>query len=193
MRIIMVKPFEIKVENQIIHKQKVAVILLNYNGWKDTIECLNSLDKIQGILITTIVVDNASPHQSNVLVNEVKRRAGQFIQASHNGGFAFGNNLAIRWALNEGFNFILLLNNDTEVQPDFLEIMINNLEENSEVGVLGSRILFYDEPDKVWFNGARINWWKGTGAHYDVGELTSNVDYREVNDYITGLCVVGEG
>lgn len=168
---------------------KITIILLNYNGWQDTLDCLDSLDSIKQPHCSTIVVDNASPMRPRDMETEVIRRAGHFIQAPCNGGFAYGNNFGIRWALDQGANYILLLNNDTEVKPDFLGKMLERMEQKPDVGVLGSRILYYDEPDKVWFNGARINWWKGTGVHYDVGKLSSEVDYREANEYITG-CVL---
>lgn len=59
---------------------------------------------------------------------------------------------------------ILLLNNDTVVEPDFLTKMLTRMENRPEVGIMGCRILYFSEPNRVWFNGAKINWWKGTGA-----------------------------
>jgi GT2 family glycosyltransferase len=175
-----------------VHKnikwEKVAVVLLNYDGWQDTLECLNSLDKIIGNLITTIVVDNDSPSKPADILNEVRSHVDHFIQAPRNGGFAYGNNLGIRWALENGYQYILLLNNDTVVEQDFLEKMLNKFKDEPNLGVLGCRILNYYKPERVWFNGAKINWWKGIGQHYDFGKGLDMVCYHEKNDYISG-CV----
>ena len=98
---------------------KIAIILLNWSGKKDTLECLASLQKVQYPNFQPIIVDNGSSDDSI----STFRKAYPHIPILENGknlGFAGGNNVGIEWALRHHAEWILLLNNDTIVDPDFL-------------------------------------------------------------------------
>ena len=143
-------------------KKKVAIVVLNYLNYEDTIECLHSLDSVDYANVETIVVDNASNneslqriHQSLVarnvshgLISEGDiMHCGQvphttiLVQASHNRGYACGNNLGIRVALARKAEYVLVLNNDTVVERGFLEPLVNYAEAHDKVGAVGPRIL----------------------------------------------------
>jgi GT2 family glycosyltransferase len=140
---------------------KVSIIILNWNGLEDTGECLDSLKKITYTNYEVLVVDNASAGDD---VKVLRDRFGDYvriIENNRNYGFAEGNNIGMRYVLNRGTDYVLLLNNDTTVAPDFLSEMIQVGESDEEIGVLGPKIYLYDEPNVIWEAGGRINWWLG--------------------------------
>jgi len=119
---------------------KVAIIILNWNGWRDTRECLKSLQRITYPNYRVIVVDNGSTDGSG---DRLRVEFGQhtFIMTNENLGFAGGNNMGIKYALSEGFSYILILNNDTQVLDGrFLHEMVKYAEDNLEVGIIGPTV-----------------------------------------------------
>lgn len=99
-----------------------VIILLNYNGEKDTIECLNSLKRITYENYLVLVVDNHSSNQSVQALRDCQADLGfEMLEANENNGFSAGNNIGIKFALEHQADYIVLLNNDTLVEPDFLE------------------------------------------------------------------------
>ncbi len=103
---------------------RVAIILLNYNGLKDTSECLESLKKINYDNYEVIVVDNASKNNEADILERNFKNFAKIIKSKENTGFAEGNNIGIRYAIKNNDDYILILNNDTIVQPEFLKNMI---------------------------------------------------------------------
>lgn len=194
---------------------KVAIIILNWNGWEDTIECLESIYQIAYPLYDIILVDNGSKDNS---IQKIKDYAegkikveSQFfdyspdnkplylkeftkneldasvsikktidslapsknliiIKNDNNYGFAEGNNIGIRFALNNlNPDYILLLNNDTVVDPYFLKELITVAESDSLIGILGPTVYEYKSPQVIQSAGAKIYWNKG-----EVINLTPN-------------------
>lgn len=120
---------------------KVAIIVLNYNGWRDTIECLESLQRITYPNYQIIVVDNGSTDDSVMQIRE-KFSHLALIETGSNLGYAGGNNIGINYALKKGAKYILIVNNDTEViEPDFLKQMVEVMESDYKIGVLGPKVL----------------------------------------------------
>ncbi|MEI6104898.1 MAG: glycosyltransferase family 2 protein [Methanothrix sp.] len=188
-------------------KPRVGIIILNWNGWEDTIECLESLYQITYPNYEVIVVDNGSKDNSIEMIRkyceggmivesnfisfnrenkpisideytkdemEIKsditdiisedlppNRRLIIIKNKKNYGFAQGNNIGIEFALNNGTEYIFILNNDTIVAHDFLDILVDAIENDMEVGIAGSTCYYYDKPDMIWAKGTKINWWTG--------------------------------
>ncbi len=120
---------------------KVAIIVLNWNGWADTIECLESLRRITYPNYQIVVVDNSSTDDS---VEQIKGKFSHLtlIETSSNLGYAGGNNVGIKYALENRAKYILIVNNDTEVvRPEFLRQMIELMQLGHNIGVLGPKIL----------------------------------------------------
>lgn len=149
---------------------KVAIIVLNYNGTADTLECLRSLAHCAYRNKMTIVVDNASADGA-ALEHAVKAEfpGVHFLPQNENAGFSGGNNAGIRHALEHESDFVLLLNNDTTVDPRFIDEMISVAKTETGVGIVGAKIYFHAEPDRIWFNGAKFLWTDG-GKHFQYGE-----------------------
>ena len=161
---------------QIIEKQDgnnkpgVAIILVNYNGFKDTVECVESIRKIDYPNYRIVVVDNGSdeaPDKDQILYLQ---EYTHYISIENNLGFSGGNNVGIRWALQKGYPYILLLNNDTTVSPQLLDILVRAAEEKEKVGIIGGKILFYQSPNRIWFGGGVLNTKYGHGSHEDYGQ-----------------------
>jgi len=216
---------------------RVAVVILNWNGWRDTIECLESLGRISYDPFVIIVVDNGSTDESiqklrdyckgqvevqsrfpNLLgVSESKQMVEYtraeteqcsesglptlgsrsnglivLIRNERNFGFAEGSNIGIRFALSTiDPSYILLLNNDTVVDPAFLTQMVRVGESNSRIGIVGPKILYYDfrgESDVIWYAGGRIDVWREwVFQHIGVGERDQGqFDAQAETEWCTG-------
>ncbi|MBQ3969989.1 MAG: glycosyltransferase family 2 protein [Clostridia bacterium] len=135
----------------------VAIVLVNYNGYDDTVECVKSLLNISYDNYTIFLVDNASTEEKKISNNEFLTENTRLIQSDVNLGFSGGNNIAVREALREAFDYILLLNNDTTVEPDFLTELVATAENNRNAGIVTGKIYYYFERDSVWSAGGTYN------------------------------------
>ena len=130
----------------------VYIIVLNWNGWQDTIECIESCLKLTYPRYRILIVDNGSTDDSEFKLRQ--RFSGiDILQAGKNLGFAGGNNVGIRHALEQGAEYIWMLNNDTVVEPDSLSELVKVAEIDERTGIVGSKIYYYNEPQKIWFAG----------------------------------------
>ena len=145
--------------------KKVFIILVNYNGVTDTLECIKSLESIYYNNYEIVVVDNDSTDNSLDILKEKIGYKHHVISSNKNGGFAFGNNIGIRYALEKGADYVLLINNDTTVEPDFLDELVNSMEKNDGCGITTGLILNYYDKNLVWYAGGEINWNRFYGYH----------------------------
>jgi GT2 family glycosyltransferase len=168
----------------------VFIIILNWNGKKDTIECLHSLEKVTYPNKKIIVVDNASSDGS---VEEIQRLFSEVevIVNDTNLRFAGGNNVGIKRAIEQGAEYILLLNNDTIVEIDFLSRLVEEAQKNEKIGMVGPKIYYYSDPKRLWYAGGKIILWKGLIAHIGVHEIDEG-QYDSIKEtaYITGCCIL---
>jgi len=138
---------------------KISIITVNYNGLKYTRDFLASLQNISYPNVEIFVVDNASTES----ISPLKAAFPQviFIESKENLGFAGGNNLAIQQATGK---YYFLLNNDTEVAPDFLEPLVQLMESNPAIGICSSKLVYYSNPELLQFAGSKgINPYTGRG------------------------------
>jgi len=117
----------------------VAIIVLNWNGRDDTIACMYSLQKLTYKRYQLIVVDNGSSDDS-VSAIRAEFPSVHVIETGANLGFAEGNNVGIRHALDQGANYVLLLNNDTEVDEHLVDALVDAAESNADGGIFGPKI-----------------------------------------------------
>ncbi len=177
---------------------KVSIIILNWNGLSDTIECLNSLKELTYPSYEVVVVDNGSQGDD---AKALKERFGCSIHLlcnDRNYGFAGGNNIGIRFAQdNLNPDYFLLLNNDTVVEPNFLDEMVKVADADPKIGVAGAKIYSYHEPDYLQFVWGEFEPWKGH-AKMVPPALSSKVRKRELDkgqydvvrevDWVSGCC-----
>lgn len=164
----------------------VAIILVNWNGLMVTKQCLDTLRSIQYRSFQVIVVDNASSDGSaDILRNEYPEVV--VISAGSNLGFAGGNNLGFRYAFQYKFSYILMLNNDTIVEADFLDHLVSYMDTHPEVGAIQPRIHFEHDRSLIWNGGSKHAVWPGFLYTEDVHRKPSKsaLQLKKV-DWITG-------
>ena len=124
---------------------KVSIIILNWNNYEDTKECLLSLDKITYPNYEVIVVDNGSIDGSTLKIQK-EFPQHKYIYNNDNLGFTEGNNIGMEYAMKKGTDFVLVLNNDITVENGFLESLVDIALKNPDAGIVGPAVYFYHEP-----------------------------------------------
>ena len=155
-----------------------------------TISCLASISRLSYPNYQVIVVDNGS-EDATLTAIQSEFPDVMTVENGENLGFAEGNNRGIRLALEEGADYVMLLNNDTEVRSDMLTHLIGFAESDSDIGVVGPLIHYFDPPKAVWSAGSMIDW--TTGELSDLagnGLATGRAEAYPV-DYVSGcaLCI----
>ena len=162
---------------------KVFAIVLNYNGNDVLPLCLDSLYRSEYPNLEIVVVDNASKDGS---LEDARKRFSRFhfIKNSKNIGFAAGNNVAIRFALEKMADYVFLLNNDATVDPDTIGKMVEEAEKDPSAGIFSPLIL---SPDgNVWFSGGKILWLKMKTVHMPLSES----NYSNRTDCVSGCAML---
>jgi len=166
----------------------VSIITVNYDQPEITCDLIESLKKITYPSIEIIVVDNGSPTRDPSIIQD-RYPFIRFIKSEQNLGFAGGNNLGIRVANGK---YLLLINNDTEVDPGFLEPLVKKLEENPGVGVVSPKIRYFYYPEMIQFAGfTTIN--PFTIRHFSIGfnEVDKGqYDHDSVTNYAFGAAMM---
>ena len=137
-------------------RRHVAVVVLTRDGRDDTLACLRSLETVDWEPLTTVVVDNGSTDGTVDAVRERFPRA-DVVATGENLGFAAGNNAGIERALELGADDVMLLNNDTEVDPGLVRALEDELAARPDTGALCPLITYAEPPDLVWYAGARFD------------------------------------
>ena len=175
--------------DNLINTPKIAVIILNWNGKYDTCECIESVQKLDYQRYKIIVVDNGSEDDS---VQYLKQKYPDIliVENGANLGYAEGNNRAIEYAIEQNFDYILLLNNDAVVDQQILNSFINVSKAHPNAGIFGAKIYYLNEPQKIWFAGGKILPDLIT-AHEGLGEIDDGVSWEEVRpiDYACGCAL----
>ncbi|MFA7169652.1 MAG: glycosyltransferase family 2 protein [Candidatus Paceibacterota bacterium] len=171
-------------------QKKVYLIVLNWNGKEDTLECLESLRSTNYDNYQTVLIDNGSEDDSVVAVRE-KFPEVEIVETGKNLGFAGGNNVGIEYAIKQGAEYVFLINNDTTVHPDYLKELVEVGESDPKIGAVGSKIYYHSEPERIWFAGGKINWLRNKGEHIGLDEIDKG-QYDEIKEvgYLTGCALL---
>lgn len=141
----------------------VSIIVLNWNGKSDTLECLDSLRRDLYPNKKILVVDNGSTDDSVARIKESFPEI-EIIETGENLGFTGGNNVGIEHCLSS-CDYVYLLNNDTVSEPEALSELVEAAQSAPEFGVLTPLIFYYDRPDEPWFCGSSLRLDKGIAVH----------------------------
>lgn len=160
---------------------KIAIVILNWNQIEETIECLNSVTAIRFPNYEIILVDNGSTETFPVNFLESYPHVS-LLQNGKNLGFAEGNNRGIAYALERGAEYVLILNNDTRVDPDILHALMEAAHLHPEAGVFGAKIYYYDEPTTLWYAGGEVDSKKGRCYHVGCTDSDLEKKWEEVRD-----------
>ena len=165
----------------------VSIITVTYNHPEVTVDLLESLRNCTYPNKEVIVVDNASQDNPAIITSSFPEVI--FIQNEKNLGFAGGNNVGVRLAKGK---YILFINNDTVVSPDFLEPLVSKCENNATVGAVSPKIKFYFQPDTIQFSGqAPINPYTMRSSGYGYGSVDrGQFDYDSVTNFVHGAAML---
>ncbi|MCI0398881.1 MAG: glycosyltransferase family 2 protein [Chloroflexi bacterium] len=135
----------------------VYIVILTWNHWELTQACLASLQRLTYPNHCVLVVDNGS---NDGTVDLVRRHfpAATVLANAQNLGFAGGCNVGIRHALANQAEYVFLLNNDTVVPPELLDVLVVQANELPNVGIVAPALTYFDKPDQLWFTGSRRHW-----------------------------------
>ena len=169
----------------------VVIILINYNNHGQTIECISSLNKCSYRNFKILVVDNGSEHPSIETVRKAHQNV-EIVETGTNLGFAGGNNFGIRSALSKEPKYILLLNNDTIVEHDFLDALVDTLESDESIAVGGGMICYHPRTDTIWYGGGKFVFWRVTAVHSDMEQRADKQSALVSKDvtFITGCMML---
>lgn len=156
---------------------RVSIVILNWNGLKDTLECLQSVQAVAYPKLDTIVVDNASSGDD---AGAIERDHGSWVRVirnKENVGYCRGFLTGMETGFARGAKYVILLQNDVVVAPDFLEKLVLVAERNPDYALLSPLVYDYDRRQEVQDGGRRLKWW-GFGT-VQVGHLQDSEEVRE--------------
>lgn len=168
---------------------RISVVILNWNGRDDTIRCLSSLVGLTYRNHEVIVVDNGS-NDDSVAAVRASFPSVHIIETGKNLGYAGGNNVGIRWALACGAEYILILNNDTVVDPGLLGALVRASTTLPAPSIIGAAIYFMDQPEQLWYRGGRWDSDACSFRHEGYGQpLNPDIAVIREVDYVTGCAL----
>ncbi len=165
-------------------KSDILAILVNYNGLNDTIEAVESLSQ-SSYIVDICVVDNNSANDEGRKLQSLFDNV-KVLLSSENLGFSGGNNLGIQYGLDSGYEYIMLINNDTIIDVD----MVRNLRNFASKDIVTIPAMFYySKPDILWYGGGKISRFKGVAYHIFEGKKLSQCTTDDCS-FATGCCML---
>ncbi len=169
---------------------KVAVIVLNWNGKDDTLECLDSVFRIDYPNFEVVVVDNGSSDDSVPAIRRTFPRA-HLIETGANLGYAGGNNVGIRHALARGAEHVVILNNDTVVAPSLITELVETASRHERAGIVGPKIYYHHDPERIWSAGGYWDEKQQCFEQTGDGELDrGQYDQERPVEFLVGCCLL---
>jgi len=168
----------------------IGVVLVHWEraGVEDTVECLRTLAAVEYPNLRAILVNNGA-----TTFPEDRFRAAfpglTILTSRENLGFTGGNNLGIRAALADGAAYVLLLNNDTVVDPDLISRMLPAFA-RPEVGIVGPIVTYFSHPNRAWFAGGRYNRYLGYTFHTLMGDDLTGQEQDADTDFVTACALL---
>ena len=186
---------------------KIFFVILHYGGLSNTQKCLDSLcnmNHVKDAEAEILVVDNASPEPFAFSDNDCKLGRTHLLTNKENLGYSGGMNSGIRYALDHKADYVVVVNNDTEFDKEFLRVIVKRLQVDSESGIIVPKIYFYkgseyhhdrySEKERgrvIWYAGGMIDWKNVIASHRGVDEVdTGQYDSFRQTDFATGCCMV---
>ena len=173
-----------------INKPSIAVILVNWKKYNLTSKCIDSLKKSNYKNFKIILVDNEYSEKSLIDLRNKHKELIVF-KEKNNLGFAGGNNIGIRYALENDYDYIMLLNNDTEVTQNFILPLVERIEKDHSLGAVQPLILNFSNKSIIWNAGGKLNKFLGlTSTRLNNNKLNSSIVFDDYTDWISGCCIL---
>jgi GT2 family glycosyltransferase len=168
---------------------KACIVVLNWNGARDTIACLGSLRVALPPSVAVLVVDNGSTDGSPERIREAFPDI-EMLCLPRNLGYAAGNNAGFRRAMEMQAEMVVFLNNDTMAEGDFCTPLIRVLEGDPEVGIAVSKICYFHDPSRIWYAGGEARLSTGLVRHVGIRRKDGAEFSRPgPTGYATGCCL----
>lgn len=184
--------------------EKITIVILHFLGKDLTYQCLHSIEQLEcKNLKLEVMIVNTNPRENlRDLANRFKKFI--FLDTKKNLGFTGGNNFGIRKALENKSDFVLILNNDTIVDKNFLIELLKTADSDKKIGILGSKIYFapgcefhqerYQNKDQgkvIWYAGGLIDWSNIVSSHRGVDEVDhGQYDSPDETDFVSGCAML---
>lgn len=170
--------------------KKVAVIILNYKVKIQTMKCIESVQKSNYENIQIYVIDNNSGDGIGEEIEKIK--SVSFVQNKENAGYSGGNNLGIKKAIEDGVDYMFILNPDTTVDKDAIEFLVSAVD-SEDVGISGPKIFFStpDGSEKIWYAGGVFDKDNVIGKHRGVDEQDhGQYEQKEETGFVSGAAMM---
>ncbi len=167
---------------------KVTIVIINWNGFTDTKDCLTSLSKISYKNYKVALVDNGSRNGEGQILKKLFPNV-KLITNSKNTGFCEANNLGMLWAIKNGSQYVLLLNNDTIVAKDFLEKLLASFRKHPDAGIVNPKILYF-KSSTIWAMGGKLATFPGIPRMIGQGSKTTSWTKDIVCDFASGCAMI---
>lgn len=135
---------------------KVGVVILNWNNYKDTKECLESIEQLTYKNYKLVVVDGKSSDSSTKKIQK-ERPQHKYIYLNEDKGYSGGNNVGIKYLVDKGADYILSLNNDVVLTPNTLCLLVEEIKNNRKAGMVGPKIYSYYDRLLFQLHGSKVN------------------------------------
>jgi len=165
---------------------RVAIVLLNWNSTADTLACIESIRNLTYKSFQVVVIDNSS-RQAEYLTLKSRCINELILRQKRNLGFARGCNVGIRWALQNGFEYVWLLNNDTVIAPESLSELVRAMQSDPRIGIAGGMLYYWNDPERIQMAGGFIDSKTRRGGRLGLDELDAG-QFRGAFDvdYVSG-------
>lgn len=177
---------------------RVTAVVLNWCDADATTECIESLQDSAYPELSLLLVDNGSPDGSGQVLH-ARHPEVPFLQTGANLGYSGGNNRGIERALEEGAEYVFVVNHDTRVDRDTIPILVAAAESDSSIGAVAPTVVSMDEPEQVWYGGGAFDPMRALGVHWngagrraveaEAGTAAENGSARPVT-FFTGCAVL---
>lgn len=166
----------------------IGIVIVNYNGAKYQNAAIKTIKEQTYQNYQIVVVDSASTDDSVELLVEAYGEDVTVLREKDNCGFAAGSNIGIRYCREHGADYILLLNNDVELDSLLLEKLVADADENT---VVVPKIYFYEPSDRIWAAGGILNWNHCETKHYGIEEKDiGQCDERQYVNFAPACCML---
>ena len=187
----------------------ILIIILNWNGWRDTIECLDSIYNLKNSFFSVLVIDNGSTDDSVTQLKkyiEDKRlyyecvKEGESLREAlrdkelilyklnQNYGFAKGNNLGLKLISGEKIEYYWILNNDTVIDENSMSVLKNFMDNHKEYYAITPQIRYFSEKNKIWNCGGKISFGFRKYYYADKKDIEFNKEVINIS-FITGCAL----